>query len=102
MAFSKTVTLGNGTVVAYWSIISMQAVLLPVQALNVYLGGFVSEAYAATGNPLVTRCFQFSAADLGVEDMSTVTQAQAYTAILARVNDATTADPLVDSTQAGV
>ena len=102
MAFSKTVTLGNGTVVAYWSIISMQAVLLPVQALNVYLGGFVSETYAATGNPLVTRCFQFSAADLGVEDMSTVTQAQAYTAILARVNDATTADPLVDSTQAGV
>ena len=98
MALSKSVTLTNGTVAAYWSIISMQAVLPPTSRVNVYLGGFASSAYAASGNPLVTRFFQFTTTDLGVTDITTATQAEVYAAILKQVNATGSTDPLAGAT----
>lgn len=100
MALSKNVTMSTGAVAAYWSLISMQAVI-GSGTCNAYLGGYVSSAAQAAGSaPLQTRFFAFTAADLGVSDITAATQAEIYAAILTRVNASGSTDPLNGATSA--
>ncbi|QEH97264.1 hypothetical protein [Gluconobacter thailandicus] len=100
MALSKSVTMPTGAVAEYWSLISMQSVI-GSGTCNAYLGGYVSSAVQSSGSsPLQTRFFAFTAADLGVSDITAATQAEVYAAILATVNASGSTDPLNGATTA--